>query len=94
MVYLNGQFVTAHSGGHLPFEADVTDVLKYSEKKGHLRSFIVCSNFALRNLVTVAVNNTLTRFTVPQGYVRWGEEAQGYPAGDLFSFFSNFFFKF
>jgi len=40
-------------------------VLKYSEK----------------NLVTVAVNNTLTRFTVPQGYVRWGEEAQGYPAG-------------
>ena len=32
MVYLNGQFVTGHSGGHLPFEADVTDVLKYSEK--------------------------------------------------------------
>ena len=32
MVYLNGQFVTDHSGGHLPFEADVTDVLRYSEK--------------------------------------------------------------
>ena len=34
-----------------------------------------------RNLLTVAVNNTLTRFTVPQGYTKWGVEAQGYPAG-------------
>ena len=34
-----------------------------------------------RNLLTVAVNNTLTRFTVPQGYTKWGVEAQCYPAG-------------
>ena len=34
-----------------------------------------------RNLLTVAVNNTLTRFTVPQGYTKWGVEAEGYPAG-------------
>ena len=26
------------------------------------------------------MNNTLTRFTVPQGYTRWGDQAQGYPA--------------
>ena len=31
--------------------------------------------------MTVAVNNTLTRFTVPQGYTKWGVESQGYPAG-------------
>ena len=27
------------------------------------------------------MNNTLTRFTVPQGYTKWGVEAEGYPAG-------------
>ena len=32
IVYVNGEFVTEHSGGHLPFEADVSDVLKYSSK--------------------------------------------------------------
>ena len=32
MVYLNGEFVMEHSGGHLPFQADVSDVLKYSGK--------------------------------------------------------------
>ena len=32
IVYINGEFVTEHSGGHLPFEADVSDVLKYSAK--------------------------------------------------------------
>jgi len=65
IVYINGEFVTEHSGGHLPFEADVSDVLKYSAK----------------NLVSVAVNNTLTRYTVPQGEVRWRSENEGYPPG-------------
>ena len=65
IVYINGELVTEHSGGHLPFEAEVSDVLNYSA----------------RNLLTVAVNNTLTRFTVPQGEYRWQSEAGGYPPG-------------
>ena len=43
----------------------ISDVLRYSSK----------------NLLTVAVNNTLTRFTVPQGEYRWQSEAGGYPPG-------------
>ena len=65
MVYLNGEFVTEHSGGHLPFQAEVSGVLKFSAQ----------------NLLTVAVNNTLTRFTLPQGEYRWQSEAGGYPPG-------------
>ncbi|KAJ9576669.1 hypothetical protein L9F63_025433, partial [Diploptera punctata] len=40
-----------HEGGHIPFQAEVTSVLKFGEK----------------NLISVAVNNTLTDITVPQG---------------------------
>lgn len=44
-----------HAGGHLPFEKEVTlDVFKAKENN-------VC--------VTVAVNNTLTTNTIPQGKV-------------------------
>ena len=48
---MNGVEVGKHSGGYLPFKLDVTTQLKY----GHLNS------------VTVAVNNTLTPWTIPQG---------------------------
>jgi len=48
---VNGVEVCKHSGGYLPFVADVSSQLKY----GHLNS------------VTVAVNNTLTPWTIPQG---------------------------
>lgn len=65
IVYVNGQPVVSHSGGHLPFEADVSDVVSFSEK----------------NRITVAVNNTLTRYTVPQGEYRWQAESPKYPAG-------------
>ena len=37
--------------------------------------------FVLQNLLTVAINNTLTKFTVPQGYINWRSEADGYPPG-------------
>jgi len=65
IVYVNGKHAVSHSGGHLPFEADVSDALNYSDK----------------NRITVAVNNTLTRYTVPQGEYKWQAESPNYPAG-------------
>ena len=82
MVYLNGEFVTEHSGGHLPFEADVSDLLMFSAKvminPGRCYFRII---FIFKNRLTVAVNNTLTRFTVPQGETLWRTENEGYPPG-------------
>ena len=49
--WVNGRQVTEHSGGFLPFQADVTFSLVYG---------------AL-NRITVAINNTLTDSTLPQG---------------------------
>ncbi|XP_069689775.1 beta-glucuronidase-like [Periplaneta americana] len=50
-VYVNSELVTSHAGGHVPFQCEVTSALKYGEE----------------NLISVAVNNTLTDVTVPQG---------------------------
>jgi beta-glucuronidase len=44
-VYVNGQNVGNHSGGHMAFEMDISNLLSYSN----------------HNWITVAVNNTLTR---------------------------------
>jgi beta-glucuronidase len=52
--FVNGELVASHAGGHVPFLADVTSVLLYGQK----------------NLISVAVNNTLTDITVPQGDLR------------------------
>lgn len=49
--WVNGVEVVRHSGGYLPFDVEVTDKMKF----GHL------------NFITVAVNNTLTPWTIPQG---------------------------
>jgi len=65
IIYINGKPVVSHSGGHLPFEADVSNAVRFSDK----------------NRITVAVNNTLTRYTVPQGEYRWEAESAKYPAG-------------
>ena len=45
--------MTEHNGGHLPFEADVTDIVSTTSA----------------NLITIAVNNTLSGFTIPPGSV-------------------------
>ncbi|EGT57606.1 hypothetical protein CAEBREN_12535 [Caenorhabditis brenneri] len=51
VVYVNSEKVTSHTGGHLPFEVDVSSKIKYGAE----------------NKITVAVNNTLSWSTIPQG---------------------------
>ncbi|XP_023331589.1 beta-glucuronidase [Eurytemora carolleeae] len=64
-VYVNGRHVGSHSGGHLPFSFNLSAVL----------------NFSQENWITVAVNNTLTRYTVPQGSVVWKNDDDNYSPG-------------
>ena len=52
-IYVNDEFLTEHSGGYTPFEADVTHLVSAGEK------------FRL----TIAVNNELTFETIPPGMV-------------------------
>jgi len=54
--WVNGVKVLEHKGGHLPFQAELTS--------GQL-------SFDKPNIVTVAVNNTLTADTVPQGFLTY-----------------------
>ena len=44
LVWINGKDVGQHSGGHLPFEMDISDFLDFQHE----------------NFLTVAINNTLT----------------------------------
>jgi len=52
--WVNGEMTCEHSGGHLPFEGEMTNALLPA---GHW------------NRLTVAVNNTLTPHTLPPGYL-------------------------
>ena len=54
-VWMNGEEVMTHEGGHLPFQAEVGDLLLKDKP----------------NRVTVAVNNTLTPNTLPCGLVEY-----------------------
>ncbi|BFZ04367.1 hypothetical protein BsWGS_07406 [Bradybaena similaris] len=65
VVWVNGQEVVRHEGGHLPFEVDVRTVLKFDGP----------------NYVTVAVNNTLTPTTLPPGSIQYQNDATKYPPG-------------
>lgn len=53
-VWVNGQPAVNHSGGHLPFEADITPLISNDATYSKVR-------------VVVAVNNTLTSTTLPPG---------------------------
>ncbi|KAJ8722165.1 hypothetical protein PYW08_004567 [Mythimna loreyi] len=53
-VFVNGRSVMYHEIGHLPFEAEITNMV----------------NFNSSNLLTVVVDNTLLVDTVPQGSVK------------------------
>lgn len=54
-----------HSGGHLPFETEVSSNLQ----------------FGTRNRLTIAINNTLTPNTLPPGTIKHYDEKDGYPSG-------------
>lgn len=51
--WLNGDLLTSHEMGHLPFEAELGSSLLFDRE----------------NIITVAVDNTLLQTTVPQGQV-------------------------
>lgn len=53
--WVNGQELMRHTGGHLPFEAQLKDQLISSTV----------------NRLTVAVNNTLTPHTLPPGSIEY-----------------------
>ncbi|KAK4302474.1 hypothetical protein Pmani_025435 [Petrolisthes manimaculis] len=65
IIYLNGHSLTSHEGGHLPIMADITTKLVYGKE----------------NLVTVAINNTLTPETIPQGTIVKHNDPSRYPPG-------------
>ncbi|KAK7058720.1 hypothetical protein SK128_008183 [Halocaridina rubra] len=64
-IYLNGVLMTSHEGGHLPVMADITSHLVYGNE----------------NLLTVAINNTLTPHTIPQGSIVYKNDPTRYPPG-------------
>ncbi|KAG9339764.1 hypothetical protein JZ751_022430 [Albula glossodonta] len=67
VVWVNGQQVTEHEGGHLPFEADISRVVRASPT-------VQCR-------ITIAVNNTLTLETLPPGTIQYMNDPSKYPAG-------------
>ncbi|KAG5844382.1 hypothetical protein ANANG_G00161940 [Anguilla anguilla] len=66
VVWVNGEMVAEHEGGHLPFEADVSRVLRADPT-------VPCR-------ITVAVNNTLTLQTLPPGTIQHMDDLTKYPA--------------
>ena len=73
-VYVNGEEVGSHEGGHLPFEFDITDLVKWDAE----------------NVIAISVENELKPTRVPSGNMGGGMEAasimMGYPA-TTFDFF-------
>ncbi|XP_064620167.1 beta-glucuronidase-like isoform X2 [Lineus longissimus] len=81
VVWLNGKEVLTHEGGHLPFE-------------GAVKSFL---NFDKANVITVAVNNTLTPTTLPPGDIIYKQNTTHglpYPAGYFVQYYQFDFFNF
>nr|XP_023688726.1 beta-glucuronidase [Paramormyrops kingsleyae] len=67
VVWVNGAKVMEHEGGHLPFEADISDVLRKDP--------------AVSCRITIAVNNTLTLQTLPPGTIQYMSDPERYPMG-------------
>ncbi|KAF6356955.1 glucuronidase beta [Rhinolophus ferrumequinum] len=67
IVWVNGVHVAEHEGGHLPFEVDISTLVQ----SGPLSS---CR-------ITIAVNNTLTPYTLPPGTILYKMDTSKYPKG-------------
>ncbi|KAM5179422.1 beta-glucuronidase [Mantella aurantiaca] len=65
IVWVNGVQVTQHEGGHLPFETNITSLLK--------------SSIGSTCRITIAVNNTLTLNTLPPGTIQFMDDTTRYP---------------
>ncbi|XP_066298840.1 beta-glucuronidase-like isoform X2 [Branchiostoma lanceolatum] len=65
IAWLNSKEIVRHDGGHLPFEADASSILSYE----------------VPNVLTVAVNNTLTPHTIPPGTIQYMDDPDRYPPG-------------
>jgi len=50
-VWINGELAGSHKGGYLPFELDITELIKMQQE----------------NLIIISVDNTLDYETIPQG---------------------------
>ncbi|ODN06255.1 Beta-glucuronidase [Orchesella cincta] len=78
VVWVNGQHATNHTGGYLPFVADVTKLLQYGQE----------------NYITVALNNTLDHGTVPQGTLQYPSDRSRYPEGFVIQGYNFDYFNF
>ncbi|XP_060769439.1 beta-glucuronidase [Neoarius graeffei] len=67
VVWVNGVQVTEHEGGHLPFEANIGDMIQ-------MDASMPCR-------ITIAVNNTLNLHTLPPGTIQYMNDPTKYPAG-------------
>ncbi|KAM4794632.1 beta-glucuronidase [Rhinophrynus dorsalis] len=67
IVWVNGVQVAQHEGGHLPFETNITSILK--------------SSVGSTCRITIAVNNTLNLHTLPPGYIQYMQDTNLYPKG-------------
>ncbi|KAK6031048.1 glycosyl hydrolase family 2, sugar binding domain protein [Ostertagia ostertagi] len=76
-VFFNSQEVGSHVGGHLPFQFDVTRLVK----------------FGAVNKITVAVNNTLSWSTIPQGDFNYMKDTTRFIDGKNISRTPNGAFK-
>lgn len=77
IVYFNYEEVGRHIGGHLPFEFEVTDKTKFGAK----------------NIITVAVNNTLSWQTIPQADFNYAKVQSRNISGHEVNRYQSGFFK-
>ncbi|XP_044532309.1 beta-glucuronidase [Gracilinanus agilis] len=65
IVWVNGVHVAEHEGGHLPFEADISRLVRSDPGES-------CR-------ITIAINNTLTPHTLPPGEIQYETDRSRYP---------------